>query len=60
MISARDRPIIDLYKIDEQPVRIRDIQANIIPALVVTVMTDWSWIDAIQMAMPVFAQAWVF
>jgi rhamnogalacturonyl hydrolase YesR len=47
---------IDLYNIDKQAVRIRDIETTMSRTLTITDMTDWSWIDAIQMAMPVFAK----
>ncbi len=48
---------IDLYNSDPQPERIRDIKTNIDNMLGSgSSNTDWSWIDAIQMAMPVFAK----
>jgi rhamnogalacturonyl hydrolase YesR len=47
---------VDLYKVDAQAVRIRDIQADINLALGVTPAAAWTWIDAIQMAMPVYAR----
>ena len=47
---------IELYQIDPQPERIRYIKATI-DRMVNSESNDaWSWIDAIQMAMPVFAK----
>jgi rhamnogalacturonyl hydrolase YesR len=47
---------IDLYEIDKKPERIKDIQASIDLMLASDKINDWDWIDALQMAMPVFAQ----
>lgn len=47
---------VDLYQIDPKPERLRDIQANIDYILSGDRNDDWSWIDAIQMAMPLYAQ----
>lgn len=47
---------LDLYLIDPKPERIRDIKASIDSMLVTTKKDDWSWVDALQMAMPVFAR----
>ena len=47
---------IDLYLIDRQPERIRDIKASIDAMVQSDKVDDWNWIDALQMAMPVFAQ----
>lgn len=52
---------IDLYWIDReaghlQPERIRDIKASIDAMVASDKVDDWNWIDALQMAMPVFAQ----
>ena len=47
---------LDLYKIDAQAVRLHDIKADIDLALTVTPAAAWTWIDAIQMAMPVYAR----
>jgi unsaturated rhamnogalacturonyl hydrolase len=47
---------IDLYQVDPQPERIRDIKTNIDQRLTAAVPSDWSWIDAIQMAMPLYAR----
>jgi len=47
---------IDLYLIDQKPERIRDIKTSI-DSMVADPRNDyWSWIDALQMAMPVFAK----
>lgn len=48
---------IDLYMIEPQPERIRDIKADIDNMMDGgSSDADWSWIDTIQMAMPVFAK----
>ncbi|PLK44072.1 glycoside hydrolase family 88 protein [Emticicia sp. TH156] len=47
---------IDLYVIDPKPERIRDIKASIDSMLNNPKKDDWWWVDALQMAMPVFAQ----
>ena len=47
---------IDLYLIDRQPERIRNIKECIDNMMHNDKKDDWSWIDAIQMAMPVFAR----
>ncbi|GJM33977.1 MAG: glycosyl hydrolase family 88 [Saprospiraceae bacterium] len=47
---------IDLYLIDKQPERIKHIKASIDSMMNTSKIDDWSWIDAIQMAMPVFAK----
>lgn len=48
---------IRLFEIDPQPERVRDIKANIDAMLVSgSSNADWSWADAIHMAMPVFAK----
>ena len=47
---------IDLYKIDPQPERVKYIKQSIDSMMNTTIVDDWDWIDAIQMAMPVFAQ----
>ena len=46
---------IDLYEIDKKPERIKDIQASVDLMLATDKINDWNWIDALQMAMPVFA-----
>lgn len=47
---------IDLYKMDPQPERIRNIKTCMDMLVNTPQNDDWSWIDAIQMAMPIFAQ----
>ncbi len=47
---------IDLYSIDKQPVRIKDIKASVDAMITTPKIDDWTWIDAIQMAMPVYAR----
>lgn len=47
---------IELYQIDPKPERIRDIKTCIDNVVAGTRNDDWTWIDAAQMAMPVYAQ----
>ena len=47
---------VDLYRRDPQPVRIAMIQADLANMLATSVVNDWWWVDALQMAMPVFAR----
>ena len=49
---------LDLFQIDnrQQPERIRDIKLSIDAMVNTSKVDDWSWIDALQMAMPVFAR----
>src|SRR5688500_10486963 len=47
---------IDLYNMDKQPERIRDIKASIDLMVNSEKQDDWNWIDALQMAMPVFTK----
>jgi unsaturated rhamnogalacturonyl hydrolase len=47
---------IDLYRIDPKPERIRNIRLCMDMLVNTPQNEDWSWIDAIQMAMPVFAR----
>ncbi len=47
---------IDLYKIDPQPERIKYITLAVDSMLTTDKLDDWDWIDALQMAMPVFAR----
>lgn len=47
---------IMLHQIEPKPERIRDIQASIDGMMDSYKIDDWDWIDALQMAMPVFAQ----
>ncbi len=47
---------IDLYAIDAQPERIRNIKEDIDRMVHSDKCDDWYWIDALQMAMPVFVR----
>ncbi len=47
---------IDLYEIDTIPERIAYTKASIDSMMVTDTLSDWDWIDALQMAMPVFAK----
>ncbi|PTX97898.1 glycoside hydrolase family 88 protein [Opitutus sp. ER46] len=47
---------IELYQLDPKPERLRDIVANIDFIVAGERNDDWWWIDAIQMAMPVYAK----
>ncbi|GAB3990643.1 glycoside hydrolase family 88 protein [Spirosoma daeguense] len=47
---------IELYLLDRKPERIHDIKASIDAMVRSDKVDDWNWIDALQMAMPVFAQ----
>ncbi len=47
---------IDLYLIDKKEERIRDIKASIDLMIKTDKVDDWNWIDALQMAMPVFVK----
>lgn len=47
---------MDLYLLDPQPYKIEKIKASIDSMMRTSKIDDWSWVDAIQMAMPVFAQ----
>jgi len=47
---------IDLYNIDKQPERVAAIKATMDNMVASDKCDDWNWIDAIQMAMPVFTR----
>ncbi len=47
---------IDLYRIDNNPIYIQSIKENIDRMINSDEVGDWDWIDAIQMAMPVFTK----
>lgn len=47
---------LDLYLIDRRPERLRDIKTCIDAVVASPKSDDWSWIDAAQMGMPVFAK----
>lgn len=54
--QAAGQTYLELYQIDPQPERIAPIKTNIDRMLNSTREDYWSWIDAIQMSMPVFAK----
>ncbi|HET8656429.1 MAG TPA: glycoside hydrolase family 88 protein [Longimicrobiaceae bacterium] len=54
--QAAGQTYIELYQIDPKPERIRYIKASIDSMMATDKIDDWHWIDAIQMAMPVFAK----
>ena len=47
---------IDLYKIDPKPERIKNVKENIDYICSTDKNDDWWWIDALQMAMPIYAE----
>ena len=47
---------IDLYHIDKKEERIKDIKASVDAMKATEKVDDWTWIDALQMAMPVFVR----
>jgi unsaturated rhamnogalacturonyl hydrolase len=47
---------IELYLIDRKPERIQKIKASIDSMMRTDKIDDWTWVDAIQMSMPVFAK----
>jgi unsaturated rhamnogalacturonyl hydrolase len=47
---------IDLYLMDPKPYKIEKIKASIDSMMRTDKIDDWNWVDAIQMAMPVFAK----
>ena len=47
---------IDLYLIDKKPECIKDIKASVDAMMATQKIDDWTWIDAIQMAIPVFTR----
>lgn len=54
--QACGQTYIELYRIDQQPQRIEKIKAVIDNMLNSSKIDDWWWIDALHMAMPVFAK----
>ncbi|MCX2479814.1 glycoside hydrolase family 88 protein [Pedobacter sp. MC2016-15] len=54
--QACGQTYIDLYNIDQQPERIKDIKESIDLMMKSGKIDDWTWIDALQMGMPVFAK----
>ncbi|WP_346858510.1 glycoside hydrolase family 88 protein [uncultured Draconibacterium sp.] len=47
---------LDLYQMDSKPERMENIKASIDLMMETDKTDDWDWIDALQMAMPVFAK----
>ena len=47
---------LDLYQIDPRPERVQELKASIDNMVHSDKVDDWWWIDALQMAMPVFAK----
>ena len=54
--QACGQTYIDLYRIDKKEERIKNIKASIDSMMASDKIDDWTWIDAIQMGMPVFAR----
>lgn len=54
--QACGQTYIDLYNLDKKPERIKDIKASIDLMMRSGKVDDWTWIDALQMGMPVFAK----
>ncbi len=54
--QACGQTYLDLYAIDPRPERIEQIRASVDRMLEQGISDVWTWIDAIQMAMPVFAK----
>ncbi|MFV0522566.1 MAG: glycoside hydrolase family 88 protein [Mangrovibacterium sp.] len=55
--QACGQTYIELYNLDEQDsIRIRDIKKSIDLMMATDKIDDWDWIDALQMAMPIFEQ----
>jgi rhamnogalacturonyl hydrolase YesR len=47
---------IDMYRLCENPTWIRKVKSNLNMLVNTPQVDDWTWIDAIQMGMPVFAK----
>jgi unsaturated rhamnogalacturonyl hydrolase len=54
--QACGQTYIDLYNIDQQPERVKEIKESVDLMMQSGKITDWTWIDALQMGMPVFAK----
>jgi unsaturated rhamnogalacturonyl hydrolase len=54
--QACGQTYIDLYLIEKNPERIKDIKASVDLMVKSEKSDDWNWIDALQMAMPVFTR----
>lgn len=56
--QACSQTYLDLYEIDgkKNPERIKFVKASIDSMMATTKIDDWWWIDALQMAMPIFTK----
>jgi len=54
--QACGQTYIDLFMMEQDPVKIAIIKASVDSMMNTPRINDWNWIDAIQMAMPVFAR----
>jgi len=54
--QACGQTYIDLYRLDKQEERIKNIKASIDTMMATDKINDWTWVDAIQMGMPVFSR----
>jgi len=54
--QACGQTYIDLYQIDKKPERIQKIKESIDLMIASDKINDWTWVDALQMGMPVFAK----
>jgi unsaturated rhamnogalacturonyl hydrolase len=54
--QAAGQTYLELYQIDPKPERLRDIKASIDLMVKSPQVDDWWWIDALQMAMPIYAR----
>lgn len=54
--QACGQTFIDLYNIDKKQFYIDSIKASIDKMMASEKIDDWHWVDAVQMAMPVFAR----
>jgi unsaturated rhamnogalacturonyl hydrolase len=54
--QACGQTYIDLYLMDRKPAHIANIKLSIDSMLITSKIDDWNWVDALQMAMPVFAR----
>lgn len=54
--QACGQTYIDLYQIAREPERIKNIKLSIDSMMRTDKINDWTWVDALQMAMPVYAK----
>ena len=54
--QACGQTYIDLYRLDKNDERIKNIKASIDSMMTTDKIDNWTWVDAIQMGMPVFAR----